>query len=87
MVLDRVGQLVRYWAMAHPQDFREVISLWPSVQALADEIDEKTFTVEKWRTRNRIPSWAWKRILTKAQKRRLPVTADLLVDFADGAYD
>lgn len=72
--------------MAHPQDFREVISLWPSIQELADELDEKTFTVEKWRTRNRIPSWAWKRLLMKAQKRRLPVTADLLVDFADGAY-
>lgn len=86
MVLDTIGQLVRYWAMEHPQDFREIISLWPSIQTLADEIGEKTFTVEKWRTRNSVPSHAWKRLLTKAQKRKLPVTADLLVALADGTY-
>lgn len=66
-----------------PQDFRQVIGLWPSIQTMADDLGEKQFTVEKWRTRNSVPPRAWKRLLSKAQKRRLPVTADLLVDLAE----
>ena len=65
-----------------PSDFREVIGLWPSIQQLADELGENPWTVEKWRTRNRVPDRAWQRLVVAAKARRYPVTADLLMNLA-----
>lgn len=68
--------------MARITDFRGVIELWPGISTLAEDLDEKAFTVEKWRTRNRIPDRVWKRLVARAESRRLPVTTDLLADLA-----
>ena len=70
-------------AMQRPHDFKQVIGLWPSIAELADELGEKPFTVEKWRTRNRVPDRAWKRLAVAAKARKLPVTTDLLAELAE----
>jgi hypothetical protein len=63
-------------------EFRDVINLWP-IAELAEDLNEPKFTVEKWRTRNRIPDRAFKGIVDKAKKDKKPVTADLLIALAE----
>jgi hypothetical protein len=60
----------------------QVVDLWPSARELAEDIDEKPFTTQKWRTRNRIPDRAWKRVVEAAQSRQYPVTIELLASIA-----
>lgn len=69
------------------QNFRDVIGLWDSVPQLAGKLGEKPFTVEKWRTRNRIPDRAYKRLIEVARKDKKPITAELLVSLAANPRD
>jgi hypothetical protein len=56
--------------------FREIISLWPTPDALAGEIGEKPWTVRKWKQRDRIPSSAWMAVAAAAAQRGHDVTAE-----------
>lgn len=69
--------------MEQPTSYKQVIGLWPSITDLATELGEKPFTVEKWRTRNRVPDRVWKRLVLAAETRNLPVTTDLLAELAE----
>ena len=71
--------------------FVKIIDLWGSPANLAQDIDEKHFTVRKWRQRGSIPSPYWQSLIkaaklkaenAKTKKERVPfekITAELLV--------
>lgn len=62
--------------------FRSVIDLWPSVSDLATALGENVSTVQKWRTRNRIPSYQWWAIVQNARARGYAVTLERLASLA-----
>jgi hypothetical protein len=55
------------------QELRDIFGIWKSLQAMADELNE-------WRTRGRIPSHAWPKIIEKAARHEKLVTAQQLLD-------
>lgn len=59
--------------------FLEVLDLWGSPQALADDLGVKLSRVQKWRARKAIPPNAWPQVLAAAKRRRFKITADTLV--------
>ncbi len=64
--------------------FKDVMNLWPSFQALADDLSENLYAVRKWHSRNSIPSNKWLSLITAAKKRRFKaVTLELLAQLAD----
>jgi len=62
------------------QALRDIFAIWPSIKAMADDLDEKPDTVKRWRIRRRIPSDVWPRIIEKAARREQLVTAAQLLD-------
>jgi hypothetical protein len=64
------------------QSFRDIIALWPSPEALADEIGEKGWTVRKWKQRDSIPSGRWLAVIEAAAARGARVTAEEMARIA-----
>jgi hypothetical protein len=57
----------------------DIIALWPSQTELARDCDAELSAVNKWKTRNRIPSDYWHDVTASAKKRGLEsVTLELL---------
>lgn len=53
--------------MTHP----EIIDLWPSIEAFADDVGAKVATARKWRQRGRIPSEYWVKTEQAASERKI----------------
>lgn len=53
-----------------PNDFSQILKLWPSASALAGDLGVKEVTARMWRQRG-IPSVYWLSIVRAAEKRRL----------------
>lgn len=51
--------------------YADIIGLWPSAEALADDIGESGVTVRAWRNRGSIPSSRWLDIVAAAERRGL----------------
>ena len=64
------------------ENYEDVIGQWPSVTALATDMDEKPATVQKWKQRNRIPAEKWSGLLAAARKRRIQLDESTLVRIA-----
>jgi hypothetical protein len=59
-------------------DFVAVIDYWPSVSALARDLDESPDRVRKWRERNSIPANRWVRLVRAGKKRGYSITIEKL---------
>lgn len=53
-------------------DFKSVISLWPTTKQLAEDLGESYANVRQWRRRNRIPATHWDRLVQAARRRKFP---------------
>jgi hypothetical protein len=60
-------------------DTTQILNNWPSVATLAADMDVSIHTAQKWRTRGRIPSRHWDKLLKKAAQRKYPVQAADLI--------
>lgn len=63
-------------------DAKSIIGLWPSVAALAAELQQKPDTVRKWRVRNSIPADMWLPLVKAAEAHGYPLTLDHLAEIA-----
>jgi hypothetical protein len=63
------------------QQLQDIFAIWPSISAMADDLDEKPDTVFRWKKRGRIPETAWAKVIEKAAKREQLVTASQLLRF------
>jgi hypothetical protein len=52
------------------ETFRDVIAIWPTPDAMAEDIGHTAFAVRQWKTRDRIPAEWWLRVIAAAKKRR-----------------
>ena len=66
-----------------PDSFTAVIALWPTVEAMAIDLQVHGQVVRQWRARNSIPSPFWAAILETKVARRERLTATLFVQLAD----
>jgi hypothetical protein len=64
------------------KSFREVMELWPTVGAFADDVGVPMPTAAKWRQRDSVPAPFWHAILSTRAAKGSGVTADLLVNLA-----
>ena len=62
--------------------FSDVIDLWPSARALAEDIGEKTASVHKWRQRDSIPAGKWLAVVDAAERRGHDLTLSSLAHIA-----
>lgn len=62
--------------------FREVVDLWSSPDALAQDIGAKVETVRKWRQRDSIPAEWWLAVIAAARKREAVLTAGEMAEMA-----
>ncbi len=62
--------------------FRDVVALWPTPDALADEIGAGVAAVRKWPQRDNIPAEWWVAILATDKAKLAGVTAELLAELA-----
>lgn len=60
--------------------FLDVMDLWDSPQALADDLGYKLSRVQKWRVRRSIPPDSWSDLIEAAKRRGFNVTAETLLD-------
>lgn len=49
--------------------FSEIIALWPTVVAFADEVGVKYPTAASWEQRNTLPPDIWGRVVEAAERR------------------
>lgn len=56
----------------------EIIDLWPSTSELAKDLGVNGWRVQKWRTRNKIPSSFWVELIAAGKKRGLIVSLEAL---------
>jgi len=63
-------------------DYKQIIDKWPSVAALAADLQVKRWTVQKWRWRNSIPAAWWAEIESAAKKRGISVDINQLAKIA-----
>jgi hypothetical protein len=61
------------------QALGDIFRIWPSLNAMADDLGEKYDTVKRWRHRGRIPDRAWPQLIEKAARREQLVTAAQLL--------
>lgn len=70
--------------------FREVIDLWPTPVALAQDLTEmrgvevSVYRVRKWRERDSIPADYWQAVINAGSKRGFQITPGQLTQIADG---
>lgn len=65
------------------ENFSDLIHSWPSLDEFAIDTGAKLATVRKWEQRQSIPSEYFRRIVAAAQKRKLPVTAQTMIELAE----
>lgn len=65
-----------------PRTFIDVIGLWPSTVAMADDLGVTYDVVRRWLERDSIPAWVWQDLLKHAAKRKIGLRADDLVKLA-----
>lgn len=68
--------------MPEISDFRSIIGLWPSPDAMAAEIGAGAAAVRKWAQRDRIPSEWWAAVVSSPRAKAANVTSDLLIVLA-----
>jgi hypothetical protein len=62
------------------RDISEVFSLWPSTKVMAEEIEELPDTVNRWRSRGRIPEEALTKVVRYGQaKTEAMLSVELLL--------
>ena len=59
-----------------------VIELWPTAEALAEDISTSVNTVRGWKRRRSIPVWDWSRVIAAAERRGLTLTVEMLASGA-----
>lgn len=62
--------------------FRSIIELWPSADAMADEIGAGAAAVRKWSQRDRIPAEWWNAVLSARRVKKARITAELMTTLA-----
>jgi hypothetical protein len=62
------------------QSIQDIFGIWPSVEAMANAINEKPDTVLRWTYRGRIPEDAWSAVIEAASLKRRKVTAQQLLE-------
>ena len=50
---------------------KDLISLWPTLTALAEDVGEADGTVRQWARRESIPARAWARVCNAAKRRSI----------------
>lgn len=65
--------------MTEPQSITALIDLWPARRDLASDVGVMTDRVHKWAKYNAIPARFHLRVVTAAESRGFPVTAELIV--------
>lgn len=64
--------------------FAQIISLWPTISALADDIGVQYVTAQAMARRERIPSRYWNALVAGAQRRGfVGVTLEVLADISE----
>ena len=72
--------------MKRASDFAAVVRLWPSLGAMASDLQVEYDTVRKWKDRNNIPAWMWFEVLRAAKRRKINLDAvDLVILARDNA--
>ncbi len=66
---------------------KAVIDLWPSAEALADDLDEKGVTVRAWKQRENIPADRDLKLIAAASKRGIGLTLEHLARLRAGQTD
>jgi hypothetical protein len=62
------------------QALRDIFTkVWPNASVMAIDIGEEYDTVRRWRSRGRIPERAWPKIIEKAARREILLTAGNLM--------
>ncbi|MGI9338344.1 MAG: carph-isopro domain-containing protein [Gammaproteobacteria bacterium] len=69
--------------MMNIQSFKQIVDLWPSVNALADDLGESPAAVYKWRTRNNIPVNHWLTLIEAGEKRGFSINPRFLIGLVD----
>lgn len=68
--------------------FQDIIALWGTPSALADDLEEPSRRVWAWKERNSIPARYWVAVVSAAEKRGLEgVTYDVLAEIAAASSD
>lgn len=62
--------------------FRDVVALWPTPDALAEEIGAGVSAARKWPQRDNIPAEWWLPILGTEKARSVGLTAETLAELA-----
>jgi len=72
--------------MKRASSFAEVVRKWPTLGAMAADVQVEYDTVRKWKDRNNIPAWMWFDVLRAAKRRKIALDAlDLIVLARDSA--
>ena len=68
--------------------FQDIIALWGTPGALADDLKEPSRRVWAWKERDSIPARYWTAVVSAAEKRGFDgVTADVLAEIAAASSD
>lgn len=60
------------------ENFTALIDRWPSLNDLAGDMNQKLWTVKKWRQRDSIPSVHWLALTQAAKSRGIKVSMETL---------
>ncbi|MCC6486430.1 MAG: hypothetical protein IT364_02940 [Candidatus Hydrogenedentes bacterium] len=64
--------------------FKEICEMWGDDRALAEDVGQSLFAVQKWRIRNKIPAHQWRGLVDAAQRRGFSqITLELLARVAE----
>lgn len=69
-------------AMVEFRNFRDVVELWPSREAMAADVSEHAWVISKWWQRRSIPADRWSVILLTDRAREAGLTSDTLIALA-----
>jgi hypothetical protein len=61
------------------QAIHDIFALWPSISAMANDLNENSDTVLRWKYRGRIPEPAWPKVIERSAALGQPVTAEFLL--------
>jgi hypothetical protein len=63
------------------QGIQDIFGIWPSINSMADALNEKPDTVFRWKHRSRIPEHIWPKLIERSAAINQPVTAEDLLKF------
>lgn len=78
-LLSRIARIIYPRYKTGVQDIHDIFAIWPSISAMAEDLNEKHDTVFRWKLRRRIPEHVWPSVIEKAAKRERLVTAAQLL--------